>query len=162
MDAFTLAFSYGIKGVNNKNVIITAITVGLFHFFMPLLGNLFGVPLFEYTIIKPRIVLFLVFLVLAIDMFIHFFEEDPKIRPLNLIGTILFAFSVSFDSFSVGLGLNYLYQNVILSVGLFCVISGIFTILGFLLGKVLSKKVGKYAFLLGSITLFVYSISILT
>lgn len=158
MDAFTLAFSYGIKKIRKKNIIITAITVGLFHFFMPLLGNIVGVPLFEYSIIKPRIVLFIVFLILSIDMFIHFFEETPKIRPLNIIGTLLFAFSVSFDSFSVGLGLNYLYQNVILSVSCFCFVSFIFTILGFFLGKKLSEKIGKYAFLLGSIVLFIYSI----
>lgn len=162
MDAFTLALSYGIKNVNKKNVLITAGTVGLFHFFMPLLGNLVGVPLFEYTIIKPKIVLFLVFLVLSIDMFIHFFEETPKIRPLNLIGTLFFAFSVSFDSFSVGLGLSYLYNNVILSVGCFCLLSCSFTILGFFPGKKLSKKIGKYAFLIGSLGLFIYSLWMLT
>lgn len=162
MDAFTLAFSYGIKKIDKKKIIITAITVGLFHFFMPLLGNLAGVSLFSYSLIKPKIVLFLVFLILSIDMFIHFFEETPKIRPLNLIGVLLFAFSVSFDSFSVGLGLTYLYQNVIVSVSIFCIISCIFTFLGFFFGKILSERIGKYAFLLGSVTLFAYSIWILT
>lgn len=162
MDAFTLAFSYGIKNIGKKSIIITAITVGLFHFFMPLFGNLVGISLFRYTLIKPKVILFLVFLVLAIDMFIHFFEKEPKIRPLNIIGTLLFAFSVSFDSFSVGLGLNYLYTNVILSVSIFCIISASFTILGFFLGKILSRAIGKYAFLLGSLVLFCYSVWLLT
>ena len=45
MDAFSLAFSYGIKSISKKNVIITAITVGLFHFFMPLLGNMVGIKI---------------------------------------------------------------------------------------------------------------------
>ena len=49
MDAFSLAFSYGIKSISKKNVIITAIIVGLFHFFMPLLGNMVGISLFENT-----------------------------------------------------------------------------------------------------------------
>lgn len=162
MDAFALALSYGIKQVRLKTVVTTAITVGLFHFFMPLLGNVVGVPLFEYTVIKPRIVLFIVFLILSVDMFIHFFEEKPKIRALNIIGTILFAFSVSFDSFSVGLGLSYLYDNIILAVSAFCVVSAMFTLLGFEMGKRLSEKIGKYAFLIGSLTLFVYALWILT
>ncbi len=162
MDAFALALSYGIKQVCFKTVVTTAITVGIFHFIMPLLGNFVGIPLFEYTLIKPRIALFIVFLILSIDMFIHFFEEKPKIRPLNIIGTIFFAFSVSFDSFSVGLGLSYLCDNVFLAVSTFCFISAFFTFLGFELGKRLSKKIGKYAFLIGCVTLFGYSLWILT
>lgn len=162
MDAFTLAFSYGIKNVSKKNIIITALTVGTFHFFMPLLGNLIGVSLFEYSIIKPKIVLFLVFLILSIDMFIHFFDKEPKIRELTILGTLLFSFSVSFDSFSIGIGLNYLYSNLFLSFLIFCLISFIFTVLGFVLGKVLSKKMGKYGFLIGGVILFIYSIWVLT
>lgn len=162
MDAFALALSYGIKNIKLKNVIITAITVGLFHFFMPLLGNYVGVSLFEYTIIKPKYVLFAVFLILSIDMFTHFFEENPKIRPLNIIGTLIFAISVSFDSFSVGIGINYIYDNIIMTVLSFCIISGIFTVLGFWLGKKINKRIGKYSFLLGSLTLFLYSLVVLT
>ena len=66
MDAFALALSYGIKDIKLKNVTITAITVGIFHFFMPLIGNYVGISLFEYTIIKPKYVLFFVFLLLII------------------------------------------------------------------------------------------------
>lgn len=162
MDAFALAFSYGIKNISIKNIIITALTVGIFHFFMPLFGNMIGTSLFSYTIIKPKIVLFIVFLLLSIDMFTHFFEEKPKVRNLNLIGTIFFATSVSFDSFSVGLGLSYIYNNVLICLITFCLISSIFTCIGFFLGKKVSEKIGKYSFLIGSITLFLYSIWVLT
>lgn len=162
MDAFTLAFSYGIKKVDNKSLIITSIVTGIFHFIMPLMGNIIGIPLFEYTLIKPRYILFLVFLIISIDMFINFFNENPKLRNLNILGIILFAFSVSFDSFSVGLGINYICSNVVLSVSIFCFVSMLFTFLGFMLGKVLSQKIGKYAFLFGSLVLFIYSLVLLT
>ena len=158
MDAFTLAFSYGIKKVDNKSLVITSIVTGIFHFIMPLMGNIIGIPLFEYTLIKPRYILFLVFLIISIDMFINFFNENPKLRNLNIAGIILFAFSVSFDSFSVGLGINYICSNVVLSVSIFCFVSILFTFLGFMLGKVLSQKIGKYAFLFGSLVLFIYSL----
>lgn len=162
MDAFALAIAYGIEKVKLKNIIITAIIVGLFHFFMPLIGNYLGISLFEYTIIKPRYVLFLVFLILSIDMFMHFFEEKPKIRPLNMIGTLLFALSVSFDSFSVGIGINYIYDNILIITSCFCIISFSFTLIGFYLGKKLSNSIGKYSFLIGSLTLFLYSLMVLT
>lgn len=162
MDAFALALSYGIKKLSKKRVIITALMVGLFHFFMPLVGSSIGTYLFEYTIFKPKIVLFLVFLILSIDMLLRFFENEEKIRILNLIGIFIFAFSVSFDSLSVGLGIRYLYDNIILVVSIFCIISALFTMFGFYLGKQLSQKIGKYSFLIGSSTLFVYSLWILT
>lgn len=162
MDAFTLAFSYGIKKVDNKSLIITSIVTGIFHFIMPLIGNIIGIPLFEYTLIKPRYILFLVFLIISIDMFINFFNENSKLRNLNIAGIILFAFSVSFDSFSVGLGINYICSNVVLSVSIFCFVSMLFTFLGFMLGKFLSQKIGKYAFLFGSLVLFIYSLVLLT
>lgn len=162
MDAFALSLSYGIKKISKKTIIITALMVGLFHFFMPLIGSVIGTYLFEYTIFKPKIILFLVFLILSIDMFTHFFENEEKIRNLNLIGTLIFAFSVSFDSLSVGLGIRYLYDNIFLVVSLFCFISALFTIFGFYLGKTLSQKIGKYSFLIGSATLFLYSLWILT
>ena len=150
MDAFSLALSYGIKSISKKNVIITAITVGLFHFFMPLLGNMVGISLFENTFIKPKYVLFIVFLLLSVDML------------LNVFGTLFFAISVSLDSFSVGIGINYLYDNILFVVSSFCIISALFTFLGFYLGRKINNKIGKYSFLLGSITLFIYSLLVLT
>ncbi|MEG2620514.1 MAG: manganese efflux pump [Bacilli bacterium] len=162
MDTFALSLSYGLKKEKLLTIIVTAITVGLFHFFMPLIGNTLGVSLFSYTIINPKYVLFIVFMILSIDMFIHFFNDNNEVRPLNIIGTLLFSISVSFDSFSVGIGISYLYENVLLIVSAFCLISAVFTFLGFKLGEIISNKIGKYSFLLGSITLILYAVWVLT
>lgn len=162
MDAFTLALSYGINKVSLKKMLITAGLVGIFHFFMPLIGSYIGDILFVYTIIKPKIVLFFVFLILSIDMYMHYFCEDKEIRKLNLIGIIFFAFSVSFDSFSVGLGINYLFDNIELVLLIFCITSFTFTFLGFSLGKVISKKYDKFSFIIGGTILLLYSLWVLT
>lgn len=58
MDAFALALSYGIIKVSNIKAILTAIIVGIFHFFMPLLGNKLGISIFSYTTFKPKYILF--------------------------------------------------------------------------------------------------------
>lgn len=162
IDAFVLATSYGINNIKVKKAIITAIVVGIFHFFMPLVGNIIGTNLFANTIFKPKIIMFLVFLLLSIDMFISFFEKDRKIRTLNLIGIIFFAFSVSFDSLSIGIGITYLYNNIFLVVSTFSIVSLLFTLLGFFIGKRISMKIGKYSFLIGSTILFLYSVYMLT
>ena len=144
MDTFAISLAYGIYKIPIKKVVLTSITVGIFHFFMPILGNIIGNKLFLYTIIKPKYIVFLIFLVLSIDMIIHFFEKTPKIRKLTIFGVLFFAFSVSFDSFSVGLGLNYIYDGILVSVTCFCLISMLFTLFGFILGKNIQKSTKKY------------------
>ena len=105
--------------------------------------------------------MFIVFFILSINMFLSFFEKDKRLINLNVIGVILFAFSVSLDSFSVGLGLSYLSDNIILSSLIFCIISATITNLGFVLGKKISDKYGKYPSLIGSIILFLYFIHLI-
>ena len=162
MDAFALSISYGILNLKKRVIVITSIIVGLFHFFMPLLGSICGDLLFEYISIKPKYVIFVVFLLLSIDMLINYFEKEPKLSNLNVLGIVFFAFSVSLDSFSIGLGLKYIYNDLLFCLLSFCIISGFVTLVGFIFGRYLSKNIGKYSFLIGSSTLFVYSIWVLT
>lgn len=162
LDAFSLAFSYGIKNENKKRMIIVSILVGIFHFFMPLIGNYVGINLFQYIYIKPKIILFFIFLFISLDMLVSFLEDSKNLKKLSVFGMLFFAFSVSFDSFSIGLGLNYIYNNVLLSVLTFSITSFLFTYTGYLLGKKISSSYGRYAFLIGSILLFLYSLKILT
>lgn len=158
MDTFALSISYGIMNLKLKYIIITAITVGLFHFFMPLIGNFFGNMIFSYIIINPKYILSLVFLILSISMIINFKNGKFEYKKIGILSTILFGVSVSIDSFSVGLGITYLYENILFITFIFSIVSALFTIFGFLIGKIVSKNLGKYSFLLGSILLFVYSL----
>ena len=95
-------------------------------------------------------------------MIIHFFEEEHKLTKLNLFGILFFALSVSLDSFSVGIGLEYIYSNILASVITFSVVSMIFTLIGFKLGNKISEKLGKYSFFVGSAILLIYSVLVLT
>ena len=162
VDAFVLALSYGIYNISIKKMLITSIVVGLFHFFMPLIGSLIGNTLFSYSYIKPSIIMFLIFLVLSIDMFVHFFNKEEKLRDLSIVGIIIFAYSVSFDSLSIGIGLKYLFNSTLMPITCFTIVSTSFTFIGFRLGNILSRKLGKYSFLLGSICFLFYSVYILT
>ena len=157
-----LALTYGVQNIGIKKSILVSFIVGIFHFIMPLIGNSIGISIFEYTFIKPRYILFLIFLILSIDMLIHFFEKEAKKSKLNTLGIIIFALSVSFDSMSVGLGIRYVYDNIFISFTTFFLISCMLTMVGFFLGSKISGKLGKYSYLLSSLTLCIYSIYMLT
>ena len=162
MDAFALSLSYGLLKISKKNMLLTSIMVGTFHFVMPYLGNMFGNILFEYVYISPKTLIFLVFLLISISMFISFFEKEKEKRKLNLIGILLFAISVSLDSFSVGLTLNYITNNLYLSCFIFSLVSLIMTLTGFAIGKYVGRIFGKYSYFLGASLLFIYSLWVLT
>ncbi len=162
LDAFALAASYGLLGISKKKALFTATTVGIFHFLMPYVGSLLGNFLFDYVYIKPKIIVFLVFFCLSINMFISFFDKDKKTNYLNLIEIILFAFSVSIDSFSVGLTLNYIASKLLLSLITFSIISFSMTVIGFILGKYAGNALKKYSYLIGGALLLFYSLLVLT
>lgn len=162
MDAFALSFSYGILKTKNKIMIITSIIVGIFHFIMPLLGHKFSTFLFSYTFIKPKVILFLIFLFISIDMLFSYFEKNKKLLNLNFFGILFFAISVSIDSFTVGIGFDLISNNILLSAIIFSIISSLFTVLGFFLGKKFNNTMGKNSFLIGSFLLFLYAVKVLT
>ena len=42
MDTFSLSMAYGMLNLEKEVIMKTSIIVGVFHFFMPMLGNLIG------------------------------------------------------------------------------------------------------------------------
>ena len=77
---------------------------------------------------------------------------------LNIIGVIIFALSVSIDSFSVGLGINDITNNYYIASIIFALCSAAFTYLGIIIGKYSSKLIGKYAIILGIFLLLILGI----
>lgn len=162
MDAFALATSYGVLNISKKKMLLTATIVGVFHFLMPYIGSIFGDFLFDYVYIKPKIIVFLVFFWLSINMFISFFAKNRKISSLNIIEMLIFAISVSLDSFSVGLTLNYISNTLLFSLLIFSIVSFTMTIIGFMMGKCINNAFNRYSYLLGGSLLLFYSLLVLT
>ena len=58
MDAFSLALAYGTLNLEKKDIISTAIIVGIYHFFMPLLGNGVGNIILKLFPLNPSAIVF--------------------------------------------------------------------------------------------------------
>ena len=159
MDAFSLALAYGTNKVSKNITILLSLVVGLFHFFMPITGSTIGEPLSK-LIYKADIVVGIIFIILAIEMFLSK-DEENKIKITNIISIMAFAFTVSIDSFTVGIGLSLTDKSIIIPSTIFSITSFIFTLLGLILGKKLSKTFGKKAIYLGILILLVLGIKYL-
>lgn len=155
MDALSLAIAYGTNNIGKKNIIILSISVGVFHFFMPILGSLIGVRLQNF-ITDANKVIAIILMIIAIQMYISR-KEDKKGIITNFISIILFSLTVSIDSFSVGLGLGIMKNKITLAATIFSVVSCFFTFSGLILGKRLNEKLGLKAIYLGIIILLILS-----
>lgn len=153
VDAFSLSLAYGLMNISKRTIILTSFLVGIFHFIMPLLGFNLGSIILKYLNIESKYVLLLILILILIEM-IRSLKENQKEYELNIINIITFAFLVSIDSFTIGIGLNYITNNLYIASIIFSIMSFTFTLLGFLLGKYLSIKAQNYAKYFGVAILF--------
>ena len=164
MDAFSLALILGTFSYSRIMIIKIGITVGIFHFFMPLIGDAIGEHLLNIIPIKSTTIAGLIFLVLSIQMLISTVKDkdSKEIKYLNTyVSILIFALTVSIDSLSAGISFSVVSDKHILSAIVFMLISGLLTIYGLIIGKRLKKQLGKYANIIGSILLLLLAIKYL-
>ena len=158
MDAFSLSLAYGTLNPEKNYIKKLAIIVGIYHFIMPLLGLTIGNLLLKLIPIHPEIIVFIVLSFIGIEMIIDSFKEEENIKLMTLKEMLLFGLAVSIDSFSVGIGLEALTNNYIISVSIFSMSSFIFTYIGLTIGKKINNLIGKISTLIGGIVLIIIGI----
>lgn len=158
MDAFSLALAYGTISLSKKEIKLLSIIVGIYHFFMPILGMLIGNFISSILPVGEELITLIIFSFIGINMIIETFKKEEKVKKMKIGEMILFGLAVSIDSFSVGIGINNISDNFILCSIIFSFISFIFTYIGLLLGNKLNELIGKLATLIGGITLILLGI----
>lgn len=159
MDAFSLSIAYGTMNLSKRDINILSIIVGLYHFFMPILGMFIGNYVLNAINIDENIIILIIFSIIGINMILESFKSTENIKPMKLLEMLAFGFAVSLDSFSIGIGIHNLTNNVFLSSFIFSITSFIFTYIGLLFGNKLNKHFGRYATIVGGFTLIILGIS---
>lgn len=151
LDALSLAMIYGLVIKSNYDRLLLSIIVGVFHFFMPLIGFLFGKIIFNFIILNSNILTFVIFIYIGIEMII---EDDKNISDKkNIYNMLLFGFTVSLDSFSVGINYNMIINNYFLSSFIFLFVSFLFTYAGLIISNKISNFYGNILKKIGGFTL---------
>lgn len=159
MDAFSLALIYGTLNLKSSMQKLMSIMVGIFHFFMPTLGYQIGELILKLIKINPEILVGVIFIILSIEMIISLKEENNIKTLTNFISVIFFAFTVSIDSFSIGIGFGAIKSKIIIPSLIFMLTSMIFTYIGVRLGNKLKKHFGNITTIIGAIILMILGIS---
>ncbi len=143
MDAFSLAIIYGTKKTSELKKIILSILVGVNHFFLPIIGKIIGHGVFSNKYINPGIVTMIVFSIIGLEMLISE-EDETKVTKLGIIEMIVFAISVSVDSFIVGVAYHQ-NSRILLSSTIFMIFSSFLTFFGLKIGNRIGCKIGNMA-----------------
>lgn len=159
MDAFSVSLSIGSFLNTMKTGLLISISVGLMHFFMPIIGSLIGKNILENININSSTILGIILIIIALEMVLDMLKKDTKMFNINYLTIIIFSITVSLDSFTTGIGLHAITDNIILSGIIFSINAFIFTISGLFLGKIGSKYLGTYANVLGIIILLITGIN---
>lgn len=155
MDAFSLSLAYGTLNLRRKDIITLSVIVGIYHFFMPLLGNTVGNLFLRIFPLEPSVIIFVVLVFIGVQMIIEGVKGNEEIKQLSFMEKILFGLAVSIDSFSVGIGLQSISNKYVLCACIFSLSSFVFTYLGLSLGKKINNIVGKVSTIVGGIVLIV-------
>lgn len=153
MDTFSLSLGIGTCNLTKKKSLILSLTVGVMHFLMPFLGIIIGNNLVNFFQLNSNLLLGLILLFIAGQMLYEIFIKEETDINLNFFGILFFAFGVSIDAFSTGLGLTAITSNIILAMTVFSVTSFLFTLLGLAIGKYANKVLGVYASVFGALLL---------
>ncbi|RSK28955.1 manganese efflux pump [Bacillus sp. HMF5848] len=162
MDAFSIGLGMGMIRLRLKQIFLIGVVIGIFHIWMPLIGMVIGRFLSHQF---GNIAAYLgggLLLFLGIQMIVSSFKDDegPMLTPVGF-GLLVFAFSVSVDSFSAGLSLGIYGARTIVTVAMFGIVSMALTWLGLFIGRHTQSWFGTYSEALGGSILLAFGIKLL-
>ena len=88
MDTFSLALSVGTSLTKRKDILFLFSLVGVFHFFMPLLGNVFGNEIKQIFNINPNLLLFYLFIFMITSAFFTYLGLKIGVYSFKKMGEI--------------------------------------------------------------------------
>ena len=158
MDAFSLSLMYGTIGICNKDKLLLAVVVGLFHFFMPLLGFFIGEIVSDSISQSMELITLVIFCIIGFSMI---FSDNRDVKDkfvISFVSFFLFGLSVSIDSLTVGFGISGFGLGLFVSPIVFSMSSFLFTLLGLYIGDYLNYKFGRYSTIFGGSLLILLGI----
>jgi manganese efflux pump family protein len=162
MDAFSVGLGMGMFNLRLRQIFKIGITIGIFHVWMPLLGMIAGKFLSNQFGTIASYIGGGLLIVLGVQMIWSSFkkEEESLITPVGF-GLMVFAFSVSVDSFSVGLTLGIYQAKTVLVLVCFGAAATFLTWCGLLIGRKVQNWIGPYSEALGGSILLAFGLKLL-
>ncbi|PKR77735.1 hypothetical protein CEY16_07330 [Halalkalibacillus sediminis] len=161
MDAFSVSLSIGFMKKNMRPLVLFIALVGAFHVLMPFLGMTIGHMLSHKLGVIAQIVGGWMLIIIGAQMIVATVLEKNMLDQVRLAGLILIAFTVSLDSFSVGLSIGMFGVNQFAIIMMFGIVSMILAGAGIYLAKKGRFLFGKYSEAFGGAVLLVLGLQMI-
>ena len=162
MDAFSVGLALGLQPLRFKRIALIGMTVGIFHVLMPFIGIILG-SFISKQLEGIAIVLAGILLCgIGAQMIFQTFQQKTKqiLAPTGF-GLVLFAISVSLDSFPVGLSLGLSGAVAFFILIIFAIVTCCLTWVALLVGRRANHLLGAYSEVIGGSILFGFGLLIL-
>jgi manganese efflux pump family protein len=163
MDAMSLGFGVGMKGLSKSEIARMSLTIGIFHVIMPLLGMFLGLYLHQKIGDVTRIFGAVLLLFFGGQMIYQSFKygHEQAMAKTSGFGLLLFAMSVSIDALSVGFSLGLFEINPAMSVTLFGLVGALMAAIGLSIGSRMNRLLGNVSEIVGGLILIVFAVRFL-
>ncbi|CAM3127986.1 manganese efflux pump MntP family protein [Sporolactobacillus spathodeae] len=163
MDAFSVCMGMGMRRLRVDQIFNIGLLIGLFHILMPLLGMILGHFISSRFGNVASMVGGVLLVLIGMQMIFSVAknQENTGLSTATDMGIILFAMSVSIDSFSVGLSMGLFGARVLASVFLFGLVSMAMAWAGFIIGRRTRHFFGRYGEALGGLIMFLFGLKLL-
>ncbi|WP_416147775.1 manganese efflux pump MntP family protein [Salipaludibacillus sp. HK11] len=162
IDAFSISIGLGLLGIKYRRMALIGLTVGVFHAAMPLFGMLIGRILSQYMGTVAFFIGGSGLVILGVQMVLSSFRyEQSLIFSPRGLGLLIFAVSVSIDSFSAGLSLGMIGLKTGVTVASIAIVSTCFTWAGLVVGKKVGPLVGKRSEWIGGLVLIYFGVKMI-
>lgn len=166
MDAAAVSLTNGmVYRVGKDKKIMMPVFFGLFQGLMPMLGYFTGGVFSKWLVRYSGIIIFLIFLYLAIGMFREGFSKElaeKKEPTVMTYGVLLMqAVATSIDAFAVGIAFCAMEVSVWFSASVICITTFVISAFAVMLGKKFGEALGKKAEVLGGSILLLLALKAL-
>lgn len=164
MDAFSLGMGLGMRGIPAWRIVQISGIIAIFHVFMPLLGMFTGQ--YVSTILGDVAVAAGGSLLVLLGCHMIYSSVKGGAQPVpfeigGAFGLLVFALSVSIDSFSVGISLGLFASDLLFTVVMFGLFGGLMSVAGLAVGRRMGRLVGGYGEALGGAILLAFGLKFL-
>jgi manganese efflux pump family protein len=164
-DAFTVSLGAGASGTtqDTRSMVRLSFHLGLFQFLMPILGWMAGISIVQYVKAFDHWIAFTLLCWVAFHLIQSAGQSENanyKNDPSRGSYMVMLSVATSLDALAIGMSLALVdiviwYPAVIIGI-----VTGITSFIGILLGKKLSRKIGKRAVNVGAALLILIGIRI--
>lgn len=170
VDGFVTCLSIGMcnYGIKRRRIFAFFAIIGLFHFFMPIIGYSFALAFKSFILPYGKYFSFAIFAFLGIKMLIDGVrallskDDNCETPPMSLSfpTMLLLSFMLSVDTIVAGLSVPILNikMPLLCVAALFAVFAFLMSIIGFYSGRYVGNKIGNYSNIAAGILMILLAI----